>query len=259
MFLFCFLFWRYSSTGITPVDMPAKVQQSPLQVKVWTTSSSWSTNKLTASSTTTKKKNITWQMDVFLTVSSKRIPCERVPSVGVSRLQWEYFVLRQMLMTRVYKSRVVSARSLARVVTGCGVSPQDNALGQTHRAGDWQSLSAHHWSSAVEGGEYLPLFCRDLTSVRRWISPLRSARQKAERLHSHEVAEQYVQSARNNRCISELANSQWRNHYCFFPHQIKYKPTYKQLLYELLFARVIWGWIYIILTACALFATISLG
>lgn len=40
----------------------------------------------------------------------------------------------------------------------CDVYPQDNALGQAYRAGDWQSLSAHHWSSAVERGECVALF-----------------------------------------------------------------------------------------------------
>lgn len=44
-----------------------------------------------------------------------------------------------------------------------------------------------------------------------------------------------------------------------FPHQIKNKHTHKQFLSELFFARLIWCLIYILLTACALFAMISLG
>lgn len=102
--------WRYSSTGMTPVDMPAKAQQSPIQDKFEPHpafgAQSYKQTSQRFHNNQEKKQNLA--DGCIMTVQSRWSLCVRAPSVGVTWPQWEYFLLWQMLMTGFYKSCIVT-------------------------------------------------------------------------------------------------------------------------------------------------------
>lgn len=111
---------------------------------------------------------------ISLIIQGKSIPMKKCWTrvIGGCKKKWKHLLWNgcwwqvikndstnfSLLVNSVCCHLEVRCPPCVRVVTACDVYPQDNALGQTHRAGDWQGLPAHHWSSAVERGECVALF-----------------------------------------------------------------------------------------------------
>lgn len=197
-------------------------------------------------------------MDVILTVSSKQILCERMPSLGVSWPQWEYFVLWQMLMTSL---QISSRHALLHVLWQAGTC--------LHRIMHWARRIEQEIDRVfqhITGAQQLKGVSTSLGFVKISLMSVLNQPIKTHQAESRTSAQPWSCRAAQWQCmlperISVFLNQLTANNTLtiVFLHQIKNKHIHKQLLYELFLAWKIWCWIHILLTACTLFAVTSLS